>query len=368
MDVSKIINFLQLLGCQKISIGSRWVRATCPMQHLHSGGKDKNPSFAVSINPGSLSHCRCQACGTYGDLISLIWRLAVDRQYYRHDLFDFLIKHNKLDVESILSESIPVETDIKSRVKASRKFTALPPRQSRFVHPNDEPQSEVEEKILVTLIESLSDNVLDYLTRKSDSKRGIEGRNLNLSTIKEWELGYHRTQGRISIPIRDENGKLVALSGRLFDPGYDSNPGPKYLHSRFKRDRILFGEHKRIASIRTGYLFEGFFQAIYSWQCGYRNVYARMGTHLSRQQAEKLVRWHDHLIIVPDGDKAGRDAAERDERTLCDLEVPKHSPPREGEPWLRIAQIDVVDMPNDKDVDMLEPYVVRALLGPLNTA
>lgn len=367
MDVGEIRQFLHALGCQKISAGSKWVRATCPMGHLHSGGKDRQPSFAVSINPGDESHCRCQACGIYGGLTQLIWRISADGKRPRPDLFDFLVQHNQIDAEKIcIDRPEPAEDDIKGRILASRKYIQPPKRESKFVHPDDEPQAEVPEDTLRQMIADMPDYVLEYLTRRADPVMGVGGRGLEPHTVVEWELGWHPVQRRICIPIRDESGKLVAVSGRAFD----DNARPKYLHSRFKRDRVLFGEHRHDASIRSGFLFEGFFQTIYSWQCGYTNVNARMGTHLSRQQAEKLVRWFDHLTIVPDGDRAGRDAAERDRRTLADLEFPGRpfDPPGKGAGTFRIEQIDIANMPNKMDADTLKPDVLRAVLGPQNTA
>lgn len=348
MDVGEIRQFLHSLGCQKISVGTKWVRSTCPMEHLHAGGKDRQPSFAVCIDPGDESNCRCQACGIYGGLIQLVWRISADGRRPRPDLFDYLVKHNKINVEKFdLDPPEPAADDLGGRIRAARKYTFSPKRESKFVPPDDESQAEVPEHVLKKMIENMPAYVRDYLTRQADTIMGEDGRGLDLMTVLEWELGWHRINRRICIPIRDEDGKLVAISGRAFE-----DQQPKYLHSRFKRDRILFGAHKRNSGIRSGYLFEGFFQTIYSWQCGYANTIARMGTHLSRQQSEKLVRWFDHLIIVPDGDAAGRNSAEQIQRTLADL----------------IGQIDIAPMPNKMDADTLKPDVLRDVLGPRNTS
>lgn len=363
MDVGEIRQFLHALGCQKISVGSKWVRSTCPMGHLHAGGKDRQPSFAICIDPGDESNCRCQACGIYGGLLQLVWRISADGRRPRPDLFDYLVEHNQINVEKFnLDEPEPAEDDIEGQIRAARKYIPVPKRESKFVHPDDEPQAEVPEDVLRQMISDMPDYVREYLTRRSDPLMGVDGRGLEPLTVTEWELGWHRVQRRICIPIRDEDGKLVAVSGRAFD----DNARPKYLHSRFKRDRVLFGEHRHDASIRSGFLFEGFFQTIYSWQYGYANVLARMGTHLSRQQATKLVLWFDHLTIVPDGDKAGREAAERDRRTLSDLSYDFKT--GEAGTVSRIEQIDIADMPNKMDADTLKPDVLRAVLGPQNTA
>jgi Toprim-like/DNA primase catalytic core, N-terminal domain len=358
MNVGEIVQFLGRLGCEKIYASGKWVKATCPLQYRHNGGRDKSPSFAVSIDPGDMSNCRCLACGVYGDLAALLWRMEADGRRPRPDLFQFLAVHNMLDVERIVLEDDGDKAAPEVGAAKRRKYKPRPPRPSNFVNPDDEPQAEVPEDALKQMIADMTDEVHTHLTQTANAVMGREGRGLSPLTVAEWELGWHPMKRRICIPIRDEDGKLVALSGRAFGKGK-----PKYLHSRFKRDRILFGEHRRNRTIRTGYLFEGFFQAIYSWQCGYENVFARMGTHLSYQQAMKLALWLDHLIIVPDGDKAGKDAAERDARTLRDLEVED----KDGK-VRRLEKIDITDMPRGKDIDNLKPGKVRALLGPRNTA
>lgn len=386
MDVGEVQRFMRLLGCTEISVGSKWVRSTCPIEYLHSGGKDRQPSFAILINPGDESHCRCLACGVYGPLIPLIWRMEADGRTPRPELFDFLKAHNQIDVEKLEldEEREPAPDDIEGQIRASRKWKAsASKRKSTFVHPDSEPQAEVPESTLQQMVSDIPRDVMDFLTRFSDPVRGVKGRGLRPHTVMEWELGWHRFKRRIAIPIRDEDGKLVSISGRTFDDevcsycrGTVTTKGskkgqclkcgkrqpPKYLHSPFKRDRVLYGEHKRDASVRSGYLMEGFFQVMATWQTGYTNPFAPMGTHLSRQQAAKLVRWFDHLTIVPDGDKPGRAAAERHRKTLETLSFEGDR----GETY-RIRQIDIVDMPNKKDADTVKPSELRNLLGPRNS-
>lgn len=388
MDIGEIQRFLSSLGCQKISVGARWVRSTCPMSHLHAGGKDGQPSFAISIDPGDESNCRCLACGIYGSLLPLVWRMSIEGLRHRPDMFDFLVKHNAVNTEKFLldEDHEPAPDDLEGQIKAARKWTSPSKRKSNFVHPDDEPQAEVPENVLKRMLADMPDHVRDFLTRDDNPIMGVKGRGLAPLTVTEWELGWHKFKGRIAIPIRDEDGKLVSISGRTFNDDVCSyckgevkkseclqcgkRQPPKYLHSPFKRDRVLYGEHRHDTSIRSGYLLEGFFQVMATWQNGYANALARMGSHLSRQQAEKLVRWFDHLTIVPDGDKAGRDAAERDRQTLLSLEFPGRpfDPPSKNGDVFKIAKIDIADMPNKKDADSLESSVLCGILGPRNTA
>jgi len=362
MEANEIEKFLSALRCRKITRGSRWVRSTCPMGHLHLGGVDKKASFAVRINPKGESRCRCQACGVFGPLLQLVWRLRAELGVSRPDLFDFLVERNQLNPDDI-PDSSPEKKEgtLSERLRSapSRKYVStMSKRESTFVHPDDEPQAQVPEDVLKRMVSDMPTKVLEHL---------IHNRNLTRQTVVEWELGWHPIERRIGVPIRDEEGKLVSISGRAHD---DSFQGPKYIHSPFKRDRVLFGEHRHDPGNRTGYLFEGFFQVIYSWQCGYRNVLANMGTHLSMQQASKLVRWFDRLVIVPDGDVPGRQAAEKNASLLRELELPGRpfDPPGQDETMFKIAEVIVTNMPDGKDADSLKKDKLRTFLGPINSA
>ena len=167
----------------------------------------------------------------------------------------------------------------------------------------------------------VSDNIRKYLR-----DRGMLDK-----TIDKWELGYSKQQRRISIPIRNEGGELVAISGRAY-----GSHQPKYLHSKFHRNVVLYGEHL-IEPGKECYLVEGFFQALAIDQAGYPNALARMGTHLSKWQKQKIDRCFNKLVIVPDGDDAGMESAHKIYQEMKDT-----------------MPCQIVDMPPGKDADSLE--------------
>ena len=349
MDASKAMEFLHMLGCRKVSHGGNWVRSTCPLEHRHAGGHDNKPSFAISIRPRDSSGCRCLGCGYATEILhQLLWKLEIERGKDVGRASAFLLKHNQIGVDWLEAnaERKPDKNDLMGRVSHSRTYVSSFERHSNFVHPDDEPQPEVPAEVLAQMVADMPPKVREYLKREPDKINGIEGRALDDLTISEWELGWHRLKGRICIPIRDETGKLVSVSGRKFD---ENAWGPKYLHSPFKRDRVLFGSHRLNKEIRKGYLTEGFFQTIRLAQLGYPNPLGRMGSHLSKQQANLLAEWFDHLVIVPDGDKAGYESAEIARRMLED----------------RIDRIDVAEMPKGKDADSLKPAALRSILDLL---
>lgn len=347
MDVGQCQSFLSMLGCDRITVGAQWVRSTCPMGYRHSGGADKTPSFAISIDPGDKSNGRCQGCDFGGDLMTLLWRLEVDRRRVHSEAVGYLRRFNQIDTSKLVDEPPPPNNDSGIRKTAYRPGSQ---RVSRFVRPEEEPQARVREETLREMIGAMPPHILDYLTREPDPHKPDHlrrGRRLDPQTVITWELGWQERQRRVCIPIRDTEGNLVAVTGRAFS----AQQSPKYLHSSFKRDRVLYGEHRVDRSKRYGYLFEGFFQVMYADQNGYPNPVARMGSHLSRQQAGKLVSWFDHLIIVPDGDIVGKDSAERIAQDLGS-----------------VIRVDVSDMPRGRDADTLKPAKLFDVLGPPITA
>ena len=137
-------------------------------------------------------------------------------------------------------------------------------------------------------------------------KRGIE-----LSTARLFGIGYYSRRGmlsdRVVIPIHDQIGNLIAYAGRSIDGGE-----PKYrLPPGFRKAAELFNLHRAASDARHGRVFvvEGFFDCMQVHQAGYRNVVALMGCSLSDHQGQLLREHFDEVVLLLDGDGAGRRAS-----------------------------------------------------------
>ena len=122
-------------------------------------------------------------------------------------------------------------------------------------------------------------------------------------------------RARLMIPIHDENGQVVAFSGRLLNPEAKAQ---KYVNSHetpvFSKSRILFGLHKTkrpIIEADSAILCEGQIDLMRCWQKGVRNVVAPQGTAFTDEQARKLKRLAKEVVICFDADNAGQNAAQR---------------------------------------------------------
>ncbi len=292
MDAAHITTLLTRLGCERITCGANWVRSTCPLARWrHATGRDRKPSFAVSRNADGPSAVRCLACGYKGPLIPMLWYLETCGQPV-DGLFWFVVKHEHPDCREV--DKID---KIQQTVKAAT-YWGPAPNLTCLTGPTLEPPKPlptIPEHLLLALIPPPK-QILQHLH---------EQRHLSQTAVDYWELGYSRKTHRLIVPIRARDGRLVAMSGRALR----ESARAKYLHTRgFKRDHVLYGEDKVVPG-RVGYLHEGFFACIYAWQFGYTNNVARMGTHLSGYQEDRLVEWFSRLVIVPDGDKPGLDSA-----------------------------------------------------------
>jgi DNA primase len=111
-------------------------------------------------------------------------------------------------------------------------------------------------------------------------------------------------EGRIVIPIHNEDGILVAYAGRALDQGE-----PKYrFPARFRKSLMLFNLHRAARYDTTVVLVEGFFDCLRVHQAGLPCVVALMGCSLSQRQEALLQQHFRQVTVMLDGDNAGRRA------------------------------------------------------------
>lgn len=130
-----------------------------------------------------------------------------------------------------------------------------------------------------------------------------------------------RFRGRLMIPIRDVQGRVVAFTARQLPQTPEDDPAreAKYVNSPetpiFHKGRILFGmDHARKHLNEGGgfLLVEGQLDAIRCWSVGLHTAVAPQGTAITDDQLNLLRRYEPSLIeCLLDGDAAGRKAALR---------------------------------------------------------
>lgn len=287
--------------------GNGWMGGPCP---IHKGGS-RTPCLSVLPEKGSW---HCFSCGEGGDA------------------FDWLEKVHGMSFEEAL-EDLSKRTGIE-----------LPQRGDR--NP-DGP----EERILRAL--SMAQDF--YTTRLQECPQALAyltGRGITAKTIADEGLGYapdgwettiHHLQGlgvkaeiselagiasrsergnpidflrdRITVPIMDPRGRVIAFGGRAM-PGAHRD-SPKYLNTKetglFKKSETVFHLHRARAFLREegALMVEGYFDVIALCQEGIQNAVAPLGTALTDGHLRQLGRWTKRLTLGFDGDKAGWEATSK---------------------------------------------------------
>jgi DNA primase len=127
---------------------------------------------------------------------------------------------------------------------------------------------------------------------------------------------YDYFRGRVMFPIRDPAGRTVAFGGRIL-PGAPTNVG-KYVNSAesplFAKNRVVYAlDIARGAIVERGaaVVMEGYADCIMAHQFGIANAVATLGTALTDNHVSALKRFTRKVILVFDGDQAGKEAAEK---------------------------------------------------------
>lgn len=138
-----------------------------------------------------------------------------------------------------------------------------------------------------------------YLTSRGVTPDAVRTFGLGLYT------GKGLLRGRIVIPIHNASGELIAYAGRDLD-----GREPKYrFPAGFRKSLVLFNLHRAMATkASTVVVVEGFFDAIAVHQAG-SPVVALMGSTVSRHQVDLLSAHFDRVVLMLDGDEAGRHGA-----------------------------------------------------------
>ena len=119
--------------------------------------------------------------------------------------------------------------------------------------------------------------------------------------------------GRLMIPIKNSNGRVIGFGARVLD---DTNP--KYINTPstpiFDKKSVLFGlsvASKGIRDDNSVVVVEGYLDVITAYQFGFKNVVASMGTALTANQVGSLKSRTNNFVLAMDSDSAGREAVLR---------------------------------------------------------
>jgi DNA primase len=168
---------------------------------------------------------------------------------------------------------------------------------------------------------------------------------------------YDRFRHRLMFAVTDVMGRVIAFSGRALDPpsaaelaklgltapSDDGRAPAKYMNSPespiYTKGEHLFGLYQARHAVRQegrAILVEGNFDVVSLHARGFTNVVAPLGTAFTTAQAKLLKRFAPAVVVLFDGDAAGRKAT-RATRAPC----------REGGLDVKVASLPAGSDPDD---------------------
>jgi DNA primase len=178
------------------------------------------------------------------------------------------------------------------------------------------------------------DALLRFLKQKYSEKLLAESGLVSRS--EQGDRMFDRFRRRITFPIANESGRIVAFGARAL--GEDQ---PKYLNSPetpiYSKSNVLYHLDRAKEALRRSdfaVLVEGYMDAIAVARAGISNVVASCGTSLAEPQIKLLGRFTKRVIVNYDPDAAGQAATERSISLLLeqDFEVKVLALPGKADP------------------------------------
>jgi len=283
------------------------LRGRCP---IHQGEGDR--TFHASISKNAFHCFSCKARGNVLDFVAAMEKCSV--------------RDAALKVQEWFS--LPVGESGAAKAPASTGGKKTAPEKQTPINPPLGFQLRVDQSHGYGLSRGVSREVLEYFGAGLCVSKGT-------------------FSGRFIIPLHDQLGQLVGYAGRSID-----SKEPKYLfpsgEKGFYKSRLLFNLHRVVKEVEGDQpvvVVEGFFDCMKVKQAGYPCV-ALMGSSLSEQQEEMLCSEFGRVILMFDGDDAGKGVTEDCSRRLVrrvfvkavhllDGQQPDQLPADELQRWLR---------------------------------
>jgi len=282
--------------------GAAWV-GLCP---FHS---ERSPSFQVLADRGFY---HCFGCGKHGDAFS--WIMEREGLTFPETM-EQLARSAGIELPK-MRERPPAEVDLESKLREALDAAQAFYEQKRRETPRAEDYLRRRGISEIFLQEAgfgyapdAWEALVNHLRKLGFSHELIEQAGLASRSERGSLVDFLRN--RLTIPIHDARGRLIAFGGRAF--GDDK---PKYLNTRetalFSKSQILFGFHRAKGHLRDGALVvEGYFDVLQLHQEGIQAAVAPLGTALTEGHLQQIGRFTKRLVLCFDGDAAGQRAMEK---------------------------------------------------------
>ena len=257
--ISQVKAIVKALGLHETSEANNNLLMYCP---FHSNRH--TASFSISCENGAWL-CYNPACGESGNLVELVKRIL-----------------HKNDFEAL-------------RFISSKQNEALENFDELLAGLMEE-KPEFEEFPKETLTKLYTE-----LVSTQEGKDYFKSRGINGQSIIDFDLGYSKNMGMVTVPVHSPDGIPIGIVGRSIE-------GKSFKNStNLPKSKTMFNIHRAKKIGSNVIIVESSFDAIRVHQAGFPNVVATLGGSLSSEQQRLLNKYFSTIIIMTDADEAGRE-------------------------------------------------------------
>jgi len=290
--------------------------------------QEKTPSFYVHPDKGFF---KCFSTGEGGDCYSFIMKIE-NLEFY--EAVEFLSQKFNIPIQYENSKLDPKEQSIRKQAYEINALAAewfhhhlIKSDQAEAIRTYWTEQRQFDLSIarehLIGYAPPQPNALANFLQKKQYSIEALKASGLFFFNDRETRIERLkcRFRGRLMIPIRDLNARVVAFTARQLEqtPLDDPSHKAKYVNSPetllFHKSKILFGmDHarKHLQKDPQFLMVEGQLDAIRCWSVGLDTAIAPQGTAITEEQLLLIRRYEPSRVdCLLDGDSAGRKAALR---------------------------------------------------------
>ncbi len=301
----------------------REMSGCCPFHH------EKTPSFFVY--PESQSY-HCFGCKESGDVIKFVRK-------YENMGFVEAVERLANAANMPMPEFKDVDQDQIARKKKERDEILSALREAGLYYHKNLYTDHQQARLAVAYIQKRQistefvrkfglgcsldySGLLNHLRQKGFSDEILK--KAGLLSISEKGLKYDSFTKRLTFPIIDKDGNVIGFSARMLE----NRDGAKYKNTSsspvFNKSEVIFGinlikkerdearkNNKDFGGLKNIIIVEGQIDVISMHQFGFGNAVACLGTAITPIHARKLRQFTEDIVLLLDGDGAGKKATLR---------------------------------------------------------
>jgi DNA primase len=303
--------------------------------------KEKSPSFHVNPDRGFFHCFGCKEGGSAIDFVikldgltfpeavrALAERAGIEVEEERRERTEVDRQKKQRDDLYAVNQLAAAFFERQLREHPDRQY-ALDELEKRGLKPTDDATSPIDDALQsfrIGYAPSAWDSLTTFLKQQGVSPMAAE--QVGLLVPRSSGTGhYDRFRHRLMFAVVDPQGRVVAFSGRMLAPipqaqnpqdqrpPQDDRASPKYINSPespiYSKGQMLFGVHQARHAIREqefALVVEGNFDVVSLHARGMKHVVAPLGTAFTIDQARLLKRYTSRVVLLFDGDGAGKKA------------------------------------------------------------